>query len=135
MRKLLKLILMIFGVILIALTAMLTIFFVIIHFFFASACGNEVVSANDSPNEAYTAYVFTRDCGATTSVSYQLSILKKGKMLKNKGGNTFVSEEEFDVEWTDDTALTVAYPTSAKTYKMKSKRGKVDITYPTKGQK
>ena len=63
------------------------------------------LSTHDSPNGRYTAYTFTRDCGATTSVSYQLSILKKDKELKNKGGNTFVSKQEFDVEWADEYAV------------------------------
>ncbi|WP_342504999.1 DUF5412 family protein [Sporosarcina sp. FSL K6-2383] len=131
MRKILKITLKILGIMLLCLIGIIVLFFLTIHSLFAGACANEVLSANDSPNGTYTAYVFTRDCGATTSVSYQLSILKKDQILKNKNGNTFVSEKEFDVEWTDDRQLTV-YPTSAKTIKMKNKRGKVSIVYPTK---
>ena len=129
MRKILKIIMKILGIVLLGLIGTIILFLLAIHFLFAGACGNEILSANDSPNGTYTAYVFTRDCGATTAVSYQLSILKKGQTLKNKVGNTFVSKEEFNVQWTDARQLTVAYPTSAKTYKMKNKRGKVDVVY------
>ena len=132
MRKILKITLKEFGIIILSLIGTVVLFFLAIHFLFAGACGNEVLSTTDSPNGKYTAHSFTRDCGATTVESYQLSILKKGKKLKNKGGNTFVAKEQFDVEWTDDRQLTVAYPTSAKTFKMKSKKGKVDIVYSTK---
>ena len=131
MRKILKITLKEFGIIILSLIGTVVLFFLAIHFLFAGACGNEVLSTTDSPNGKYTAHSFTRDCGATTVESYQLSILKKGKKLKNKGGNTFVAKEEFDVEWTDDRQLTV-YPTSAKTFKMKNKRGKVEIVYSTK---
>lgn len=129
MPKILNSILIIFGIILIGLIGTIVLFFLAIRFLFAGACGNDILSTNDSPNGTYTAYVFARDCGATTSISYQLSILKKDQILENKVGNTFISKEEFGVEWTDDTQLTVTYPTSAETFKMNNKRGKVDIVY------
>ncbi len=132
MRKILKITLKIFGIIILGLIGTVVLFFLAINFLFAGACGNEVLSTTDSPNGKYTAHLFTRDCGATTVESYQLSILKKGKKLKNKGGNTFVAKEEFDVEWTDDTKLTVDYPRSTKTYKMENKVGRVDVVYPAR---
>lgn len=131
MRKKLKITLIIMGVILISLIGTIVLFILAIHFFFSNSCGNEVLSTNNSPDGTYSAYVFTRDCGATTSDSYQLSILKKDKNLKNNVGNTFVSEEIFDLEWLDDGQLLVVYPTSAKNYKMKNKIGRVDIVYPS----
>ncbi|MBO0586847.1 hypothetical protein I2484_05985 [Sporosarcina sp. E16_8] len=109
-----------------------SLFFISIQLLFSGACGNEVLSTIDSPNGRYTAYTFTRDCGATTSVSYQLSILKKDQEHKNKSGNTFVSKQEFDVEWADDTQLNIAYPESEKTYKMDNKVGRVDIVYTSR---
>lgn len=129
MNKKLKFILILFASISVGLIGSVSLFFLSIYLLFSGACANEILSISDSPNGRYTAYTFTRDCGATTSVSYQLSVLKKDKELKSKGGNTFVSKQEFDVEWASDTQLNVAYPESAKTYKMDNKVGKVDITY------
>ena len=38
----------------------------------------------ESSDQKYVAYVFTIDMGVTTKMSYQLSILKKGKKFGNK---------------------------------------------------
>jgi len=132
MNKTIKIILIIVVSIIGVVIGAVSLLFLFIHPLFSGACGNEVLSTNVSPNGRYTAYTFTRDCGATTSVSYQLSILKKDQELKNKSGNTFVSKQEFDVEWADDTQLNVAYPESAKTYKMDNKVGKVNIVYSSR---
>ena len=132
MNKAIKIILIIFVSIIGLIIGAVSLLFLFIHLLFSGACANETLSTNDSPNGRYTAYTFTRDCGATTSVSYQLSILKKDQKLKNKSGNTFVSEQEFDVEWARDAQLNVAYPKSAKTYKMDNKVGRVDIIYTSR---
>lgn len=96
------------------------------------ACENSSQSSEASPDGTYTAHTFVKDCGATTAESYQLSILKSGKELKNKGGNTFVSMKPFDVEWTSDKALTVTYPASAQNFEMDKKVGKVNVIYVEK---
>ena len=132
MNKTVKIILIVFVFITGLIIGAVSLLFLFIHLLFSGACANEILSTEDSPNGRYTAYTFTRDCGATTSESYQLSILKKDKELKNKGGNTFVSKQEFDVEWADETQLYVAYPESANTYKMDNKVGKVDIVYTSR---
>jgi hypothetical protein len=92
-------------------------------------CSNEMISSANSLNGIYVAYTFTRDCGATTSESYHLSILKKGQELKNKGGNTFISESKFEVEWESDNLLKVLYNNSSKVYEMNNKVGKVFVQY------
>jgi hypothetical protein len=132
MNLTMKIISIIVGSIIVGLIGAVSLLFLFIHLLFSGACANEILSTDDSPNGRYTAYTFTRDCGATTSVSYQLSILKKDKELNNKGGNTFVSKQEFDVEWADNMQLDVAYPESAMTYKMDNKVGKVDIVYTSR---
>jgi hypothetical protein len=131
-NNILKVILTLFGTIIVGLIGTISLLFLFTYTLFSGACTNEILSTNDSSNGRYTAYIFTRDCGATTSVSYQLSILKKDKKFKNKSGNTFVSKQEFDVEWEDDTQLSVVYPELSETYEMDKKVGRVVVVYKTR---
>jgi len=59
------------------------------YFLLPDSCGNQVISKSLSPNDELVAYVFERNCGATTDYSYQLSILDSDGKLKNNRGNTF----------------------------------------------
>ena len=54
-------------------------------------CGNEELMRLKSPDGLLDAVMFERDCGATTSVSTQVSIVQAGRQLRNEGGNLFVS--------------------------------------------
>jgi hypothetical protein len=96
--------------------------------FFRSACRNELISTNVSPDGNYEAHIFIRDCGATTDYSYQLSILKVGKEVKNRSGNTFASDGEFTVEWIDDQLIKVSY-SHLRTYDMDKQIGLVSVEY------
>jgi hypothetical protein len=106
--------------------------FGLFYVLFPDMCGNEVLLKKDSPNNEKTAYVFTRDCGATTSVSYQLSILDQHNELKNKSGNTFISDQSFEVKWKSNNELVVIYKNNAETYEMDKKVGGVTIEYKAK---
>lgn len=96
--------------------------------FFRSACGNELISTTVSPDGNYEAHIFVRDCGATTGYSYQLSILKDGKEVKNRSGNTFVSDGEFTVEWIDDRLIKVNYG-HLRTYQIHKQIGLVSVEF------
>lgn len=96
---------------------------------FPDMCGNDITRKIDSPNKDYVAYLFTRDCGATTRYSYQLSILKNGEELENEGGNTFVSYSPFEVKWKSPYQLNVSYDKNADTFEKDEKVGKVRISY------
>lgn len=69
---------------------------------------NTIVFTQSSPDDDYIAYIFTRDMGATTQKSYQLTVLPKNRAFRDVRGNTFVSYCEFDVEWLDDSVLLVS---------------------------
>ena len=57
------------------------------------SCENELLFQVNSPDNQYKAVIFTRDCGATTAKSYQISILKIDKEFDNKEkGNLFIAE-------------------------------------------
>jgi hypothetical protein len=50
---------------------------------------NHIKETIPSLDGKYIVILFLRDAGATTDYSPQVSILKNGKKLKNKGGNIF----------------------------------------------
>jgi hypothetical protein len=81
-------------------------------------CGNEIVQKLASPNGDKVAYIFQRDCGATTGASYQLSLIDVDEKLPNRSGNTFVSDKEFQIKWINNKKLRVNYKKSSKTYEM-----------------
>lgn len=55
-------------------------------------CGNEVVQIATSPDGRIKAFVFERDCGATTGFSTQISVVGSGKELPNDSGNVFIAD-------------------------------------------
>lgn len=79
-------------------------------------CGNEVVASVASPSGALRAVVFTRDCGATTGFSTQLSILPAAEALPAESGNALVLDDEvpLTVSWLSDTVVRVVGGGSAK---------------------
>ncbi|MUT68349.1 hypothetical protein [Paenibacillus sp. NEAU-GSW1] len=92
-------------------------------------CSNEVVSSIESPNKDYRAYVFLRDCGATTKKSYQVSVLKNGKELKNSGGNVFSSYNGVSIFWSDTDELTVSLSSNHDIFTQETKLGGIEIKY------
>ena len=54
-------------------------------------CENADVHRVASPDGELEVVSFTRDCGATTAMSYHVSVLPAGESLPSEGGNTFVA--------------------------------------------
>ena len=79
-------------------------------------CGNAEQTRVASPNGAWDAVVFVRDCGATTGFSSQVSLVPNGAKLPNEPGNVFALplRSNIDLRWTKDT-LWVAYPHATPT--------------------
>ncbi|WP_066074671.1 hypothetical protein [Neobacillus soli] len=96
---------------------------------FGGACGNQIVKKLPSPSGDKVAYVFNRDCGATTGSSPQLSILNKDDKFPNKSGNTFRANESFSIEWLNKKNLKVIYDKSSKTYEMDKRVNRVNVEY------
>ncbi|MEH7743503.1 hypothetical protein V7659_00355 [Neobacillus drentensis] len=96
---------------------------------FGDMCGNDIVQNVPSPNGKKVAYIFTRDCGATTGFSPQLSILDKDDKFPNKSGNTFRSDEKFTIGWIDEKKLQVFYDKKSETYKMDRSVNGVRVEY------
>ncbi|KRF58841.1 hypothetical protein ASG99_27280 [Bacillus sp. Soil768D1] len=96
---------------------------------FGDMCGNEIVQKLASPSGDKVAYIFQRDCGATIEASYQLSLIDSEEELPNKSGNTFVSDNEFQVKWINNKKLRVNYKNSSETYEMDKRVDWTKIEY------
>ena len=103
-----------------------------LYFLLPDLCGNQVISKSLSPNDKLVAYVFERNCGATTDYSYQLSILDSDQKLKNKSGNTFRSAQRFEIKWGNPYELSVNYPKGAEVFKKKKYMGQIKVHYESK---
>ncbi|MFK5707527.1 DUF5412 family protein [Lysinibacillus boronitolerans] len=101
----------------------------VLDLLFGDMCGNEIIQEVPSPNGKKVAYLFNRDCGATTSVSFQLSIMNKDDKLPNKSGNTFVSDGEFTIEWINEKNLRINYKESSRIYEKDTRVNGIKIKY------
>lgn len=74
------------------------------------ACGNDVRERVRSPDGRREVVVFVRDCGATTSFSTQISILRAGENASDEGGNTYIAAGELrvSVQWLTPTEIVIA---------------------------
>ena len=88
-------------------------------------CQNEVLKT-ESIDESYKVVLFTRDGGATTSVSMQLSILPNNKELGNKSGNICVTDGSLKYEIKDNT-IKIVY--DGNLYKEEKKYKNYTIEY------
>ena len=77
----------------------------------AGLCGNTITNRVTSPDAQRDAVVFTRDCGATTAYSTQVSIVRAGGPLPNQPGNVFIAPDSTEVrlEWIGGDTLLVRY--------------------------
>lgn len=89
--------------------AMLASFSLLLCGCFADMCGNDMRQTVPSPSGRLNAVVFSRDCGATTGFSTQVSIIPAGSALPNEAGNTFVISGTADlaIQWQTDSALSI----------------------------
>lgn len=55
-------------------------------------CGNNEISRIPAPDGKIEAVIFERDCGATTDLSTQISILPKGASIHSSTGNAFIGD-------------------------------------------
>ncbi|MGE7603073.1 DUF5412 family protein [Peribacillus sp. NPDC097675] len=99
---------------------------------FGDMCSNETVQKIPSPSGEKMAYVFKRDCGATTGFSPQLSILNNNDKIQNKSGNTFRTDKDFNIEWLDEKQLVVNYNKSSEIYEMDKNVNGIKVLYVKK---
>ncbi len=126
-----KKILVIISVVLAIIIALIVAGNVALDSFRAFLMGEpDVIKEVVSPDGKYVAYVFEANGGATTRFTYRLSVLKNGKKLKAGDiGNTFITYDEFDVEWVDNDTLKVNNIASIYIFKQETKIDDVSVSY------
>ena len=105
-------------------------------------CANEVLSSLSSPDQKFVAIIFTRDCGATTTASTQVSVLPFAAKLPNEAGNIFISDTNHGaapsgqgggpqvlVRWRSPTQAVVVHHHAARVFQAKSALGTVGVSY------
>jgi len=97
--------------------------------FLGDMCGNEIIQKVHSPNGNKTAYIFQRDCGASTGTSFQLSLVDSDEELPNQSGNAFVSDNPIQVKWLTNNKLRVTYKKSSETFEMDKRVDGIRIEY------
>ena len=98
-------------------------------------CGNEICQRFDSRSGRYKILKFSRDCGATTGFSTQISILPIAKNLSNEeSGNVFVcnayiNDTSVKVQWNNDSSVMIIYKKDLKILKNDSAINGIKIKY------
>lgn len=98
-------------------------------------CGNEILNEVTSPDKAYKAVVFQRNCGATTGFSTQVSIIYAHDELENESGNIYTIDGHPDdvapaIMWKSSSELIVHHPLTDSANSAKTSWGnKITIEY------
>jgi len=94
-----------------------------------------------APGGRHHAVVFLRDCGATTDVSTQVSVLPAGRAVSG-GGNVFVTDTDHGraprvldggtavtVRWLSPQQLEIGYDLRARTFRTEHQVGDITVAY------
>jgi hypothetical protein len=105
-----------------------------------SMCGNRVLDEHPSPDRRRRVVVFQRDCGATTGVSTQASIVPAGADLPNVSGNVFVASTnrgaapagkgggpEVRVRWASGARVVLSHHPAAHVFKAERGHDGIDV--------
>lgn len=93
-------------------------------------CANSVLQDLPSPDGHRHLIVFKRDCGATTSVSTQASILTSSRGLPVGSGNVFVSDHgDVGGEWIDAHTVKISYSAGTRIFKQVKRHDDTDVRY------
>ena len=82
-----------------------------------------------SPDDRMKAVVFFRDAGATTSSSYQLSVLNSNEEFPDSSGNVFISYSDILIEWQDNSTLLVFILEDKPIFKQEAMVDSIAIKY------
>lgn len=94
-------------------------------------CGNTVSQTVASPSGRSRAVVFSRDCGATTGFSTQVSVLDSDDTLPNEGGNMLVLDGTIPIQlrWLSDASLVIAGIGNARVSRQERAVARIDVSY------
>lgn len=104
-------------------------------------CSNMPITQIDAPGGEHSAVLFRRDCGATTSFSTQLSVLRTGEDEQGSG-NAFRADADHgatalgewdgpwaEISWLASDHLLVRYAERSRIFRQKDEVSGVRITY------
>lgn len=97
-------------------------------------CETEIIDRSMSPNQEYTAVLFSRNCGATTGENFQVSIIGRNEHL-NGDGNALILDHApkygrmWNPRWVSDEELELSIPNSARVFRQNSSAGSINIEY------
>ena len=116
----------------VAATAILTL----MNPFINDMCKNQILSQSPIFNSSKKIVVFNRDCGATTSISTQVSILNRSDELKNSSGNIFIADNNHSqkelkviINIIGDKKIKIVYSKNARVFKKEPKYQGIEIEY------
>jgi hypothetical protein len=108
---------------------------------FGSACGNTVLQDLPSPDNRRHAVVFTRDCGASTDFSTQVSVLTRARDA-TEAGNVFIADTdhgripagrgggpEVVAEWLDARTVRIRYRAGARVFKRDDRHDDINVQF------
>ena len=96
-------------------------------------CENEIVKQVSSPTGNEVAVLYTRDCGATTSLSYILSILPEGKKFTSSENYRILTAsnlENISIQWIGGDHLLVVLK-GGEIFLQRDNFSGIKITYQT----
>ncbi len=109
---------------------------------FDTLCANSILEEIPSPDNKYKIVIFTRDCGATTGFSTQVSVIARDKDLRNKPGNIFIVDCDHGkapagqgggpvvkAGWDDNGKIFLQHHENARVFKAESGYKGIEITY------
>jgi hypothetical protein len=115
--------------------------------FIGSACNNSIIQELKNPNNIYKIVIFSRDCGATTGFSTQVSIIKNNKRIKSKPGNICVADTDhgkapsgsdggpiIKAIWLEENLVEIELHEKSRVFKQEREYNRVTIKYNTIGE-
>jgi hypothetical protein len=104
----------------------------------SDACRNDVVAIAPSPGGKHQVAMFSRDCGATTGRSTQISVLGAAE-APSGSGNAFVADGGTtptawggpwaEMAWLAPDRLQIRYDSRARLFKKADRVGDVSVSY------
>lgn len=107
----------------------------------SDSCGNTVIDRADAPDGLHSAWLFERNCGATTGFSTQVSVLDAGAELSGSG-NAFVADNGegtavegdwgapwAELSWIGNNHLLIRYAAGSRMFEQGRQVSGVRISY------
>ena len=102
-------------------------------------CSNEFPVEHPSPDGKWKYVIFDRNCGATTSSNFQVSVLLSSAPLPNEPANAFTGDYNHgaasyvaEIEWIDSGTLQISYSPKARIFRKETRVGPIEIRYLAK---